>query len=146
MLYLSYRCRDLQKDAVLYPSSIIWQLKSIIKKPGKDNETDIIETPLLSYSKEFLKTHNDSELFQNYSNTDRRVIYSLVKDKLHIDEKTLNGYIGNTFTMPNTIRPTAPSGSVIDAKDLSVRRPIFEDIMQVIGGGEAHAGSDAKKR
>ena len=32
---------------------------------------------------------------------------------------------------------------LIDSKDLSVRHPVYEDVMRAMGGGEANAGSDA---
>ncbi len=34
---------------------------------------------------------------------------------------------------------------LIDARDLSVKQPVFEDIMKVISGGDQDAGSDKKK-
>ncbi len=73
-LYLSYVSRDLQKDQVFYPCSIIVQLKTYLERAVLDGEFRIAEVPVSSADEQYLRwdTQDDwSDVIVNRSESDR---------------------------------------------------------------------------
>jgi len=85
-LYITFIDKDIQKDEILYPSSICTKLINYINKSFLETEYEIIKSPLKGESSEYY-TENISSDIKNYFYNERLLSLLYLKNKGFIPKK-----------------------------------------------------------
>ncbi len=133
-LCITYVSRDLQKDRIIHPSSLIYELREYLRGLGTGLELSLREVPLRGDSERYLKPHREGDIWENYSGKDRLICLNrlLSEGKISPRGKQLREYEAvRAERMPDYSLPRLESPAIHD-DGTAARRIDLKDLVSYL--------------